>query len=133
MSKEKSRDTIRLQNKNSNKKHNMPRELVPVVDKLNSLEFVVCIGTGIFSQARKKNEINIIGFDDSTNSYVIKVSGIKYEQKLFVKVCLPKECEELEEQYNKINNSKEKIENIKEGYEKLKNLYEERITEAFYN
>jgi len=133
MSKAKSRDTIRLHNGNCNKKHNIPRELVPVLNKLNSLEFVVCVGTSTFSQARKKNNINIIGFDDSTSSYVVKVSGDKYEQKLFVKVHIPKECEELEKKYNGLNGSKDKIEDISEGCEKLKELYKDKIKSAFYS
>jgi len=133
MSKDKSRDTIRLQNGCGNRKHNMPRELVPVLDKLKNLEFVVQVGVERFNRAREKNKINIVGFDDSTSSYVVKVSGNKYEQKLFVKVHIPKECEEVEKEYNKLNGSKAKIEDLSEGCEKLKDLYKTKITNAFYN
>ena len=133
MSKAKAKDTVRLQNKTCNRKHNMPRELIPVYDRLNNLEFVVCIGTGTFGHTRKRNELNIIGFDDLTSSYLIRVSGNKYKQKFYVKVEIPEECEELEEKYNHLNNSDEKIEEIAEGCRKLKNLYEEKIKEIFYS
>lgn len=86
MSKAKSRDTIRIQNKKCNKKHNIPRELCDVLERLEGLEFVKHIGIGKFTTTSNNAGIKIIGYDDNSRSYCVKVKVKNYEQKLFVEV-----------------------------------------------
>ena len=72
------------------KNHQMPKDVIPIVNKLRALEFVACVNPGIFKPSSKKNGIKVIGFDDVKKSYIVKVYMPGFEQRLYVK---PKEGE----------------------------------------
>jgi len=72
-----------------NKKHSIPKEIFRVFDKLKKLDFIEYVGFGRYLITSKKPGINIVGYDESTKSYIVNVKVKKYEQKLFLKVDSP--------------------------------------------
>lgn len=87
MSKDKSLDT-RLYHGNGkfNGNHNCPREFFKIYESIKELDFVKFLGIGKFRQTKKGKNLEIIGYDENKNSYVVNIIGEKYEQRLFVKV-----------------------------------------------
>ena len=86
MAKAKTRKVICAPNKGCSKKHKIHKDAIPIMNKLRSLEFVACINTPGFTPSNKKNGIDVIGFDDIKNSYIVKAYLKDYMQKFYVKI-----------------------------------------------
>ncbi len=86
MSRAKSRKVICTPNRNCGKNHKMPKDLIPIINKLKKLEFVANVNTPGFKPANKPKGINVTGFDDLKNSYILKVYVAGFEQKIYVQI-----------------------------------------------
>ena len=90
--------TLKPDNKSSSK-HNLPKELIPICEEIERLDFVVgCIGKSRWMPkcTNYNNEIKIKGFDDLTKSFCANVYGKSFRQKFFIKVDFPKDWNLLE-------------------------------------
>ena len=86
MSKSGSKNMVRLNNKSCSNRHKIPKDLIPIMARIKSLDFVVCVGTSPYITSNKKRGIRVIGFDDIKKTYRVNVSVRDYEQKLHVKI-----------------------------------------------
>lgn len=86
MPKAKTRKVICVPHKGCSKNHKIPKDVIPIMVKFRSLEFVACVNTSGFKPSNKKNGINVIGFDDIKNSYLVRVYVSSYEQKVYIRI-----------------------------------------------
>ena len=86
MTKSKSKKVICAPSKNCSKNHKIPKDVIPIIEKFKGLAFVACVNTPGFKHSNKKNGINVIGFDDIKNSYIVRVHVPGYEQKVYVRI-----------------------------------------------
>lgn len=131
----KSRQTIRIHNKDKNSKHNIPIELIPVTDRLEKLCFANGkMGVSYYTPIGKKdkNKIDIFKFDENTNAYLLKISGGKFLQRFYLPVYIPKDNEELKEACKKFEIPLEICEKFSHNIENLKAVYVEKIIKTFY-
>ncbi|MEK0337365.1 MAG: hypothetical protein QQN41_08020 [Nitrosopumilus sp.] len=100
MPKAKTRKVICAPKRNCGK-HKIPKDVISIINKFKGLAFVACVNTPGFKPSNKKKGINVIGFDDVKNSYIVRVNVLDYEQKVYVRI-----------KDEKKDNYKEAIENI---------------------
>jgi hypothetical protein len=84
MSKIKSKDVKTFYSKKCGKNYNVPREICPVIERLDNLDFVRHIQIEDFRNSRKDSEI--VGYDEKSRNYHIHVSKGRFEQKILLSV-----------------------------------------------
>jgi hypothetical protein len=130
--------TLRVQNKNCNSKHNFPKELGLVTERIEKLNFVTePLGKARWTNitSKYKQKIDIAGFDDLQRSFSINIYGKAYKQKFYVKVDIPKDKCLLESKCLKIGIPVKEMQEDSYYYDKLKDFYEKeiiKVVEDFY-
>ena len=68
--------------------HRIPKEFVHVIEGLEKLSFVGSVGRPQFENLGKRNSNNtkLLGYCDNKKSYVVKLSGGKFKQELYLRV-----------------------------------------------
>jgi len=81
----KSRKLVSVPKHSCTKNHQMPKAVVPIVNALRDLEFVVCVNPSSFKPSSKPKGVHLIGHDDVKKSYIVKVNVAGFEQRLYVR------------------------------------------------
>jgi hypothetical protein len=84
MSKVKSKDVRIFCSKKCGKNYNVPKDICPVIERLDSLDFVRHIQIGDFRNSQNCSEI--VGYDEKSRNYHINVSKGRFEQKIVLSV-----------------------------------------------
>ena len=82
----KSKDVKNMYGKKCGKKNNIPKEICPVLQRLDELDFVNRIVTSPFRPSKNGEGIKIIGYDEKARAYHISVSAGRYEQRMVLDV-----------------------------------------------
>ncbi len=138
MSRKKSQIVSRVHNKECNSKHNAPKELIQINKKIEKLNFVMgSLGTSKWKpiSSKRRNEIDIIGFDYQTRSFSVNMYGETFQQRFFIKVDIPKDKGLLESKCLEMGIVVKERQEDCYYYEQLKEFYKEeimRVVENFY-
>lgn len=138
MSRKKSEITLRVHKKGCHSKHNTPQELIPVSEEIERLEFVNgSLGKSKWKpiSSQHKNQIEMKGFDYNTKSFSAELYGESFQQKMFIRVDIPKEVGLLESKCLEIGIDVQVGKENCYYHEKLVEFYQEeimRVVENFY-
>jgi hypothetical protein len=72
--------------KKSGKKNKVPKNISLIIERIEKLDFVRHVNTGIFKPSNREPTIEIIGYDHQTRKYIVNIHGGKYVQKVLLDV-----------------------------------------------